>query len=130
MDIHVQVKKNRHRHTCTSARRSKDVKHATNIWVFDVVKDWLIEDSKQLRKTPTRRRQWRTSTATHSRISLLELISSMAGSGLPAPGLLLEENHHDAMKTMRSWSWSHRRRRMMPWTRCEMLLIFLTRTTL
>jgi len=40
-------KKNPHGHSCTSARRSKVVKHATKFWVCDVVKDWLTEDPTQ-----------------------------------------------------------------------------------
>jgi hypothetical protein len=40
------VRKNPHEHTFTSARRSKVVKHATKFWVYDVVKDWLTEDSR------------------------------------------------------------------------------------
>jgi len=41
------VKRNPHAHSCTSARRSKEVKNATKFWVCDVVKDWLIEDPRQ-----------------------------------------------------------------------------------
>ncbi|CAN6163047.1 unnamed protein product [Urochloa humidicola] len=44
--VTMQVRKNHRAHICTSARRSKDVKHATQFWVCDVVKDWLSEDSR------------------------------------------------------------------------------------
>ncbi|WVZ71199.1 hypothetical protein U9M48_019814 [Paspalum notatum var. saurae] len=46
-EVTVKVKRNPHAHSCTSVRRSKEVKNATKFWVCDVVKDWLIEDPRQ-----------------------------------------------------------------------------------
>ncbi|WVZ50610.1 hypothetical protein U9M48_001849 [Paspalum notatum var. saurae] len=51
----IKVKKNPHRHTCTSTRRSKNVKNATKFWICEQVKDWLIEDSR----VEAKELQWR-----------------------------------------------------------------------
>jgi hypothetical protein len=43
------------RHTCSSARTSKVVKNATKFWIFDKVKDWLMENSSLRAKELQRR---------------------------------------------------------------------------
>jgi hypothetical protein len=43
--VTVKVKKNPAAHDCTSRRKAKKVKNATKFWVYDKVKDWLIEDA-------------------------------------------------------------------------------------
>jgi hypothetical protein len=51
----MQVKKNPHRHGCSSLRRSKTVKNATIFWVCEIVKDWIMEDARLTAKELQRR---------------------------------------------------------------------------
>lgn len=49
------MKKNPHRHGCSSLRRSKTVKNATKFWVCEIVKDWIMEDARLTTKELQRR---------------------------------------------------------------------------
>ena len=45
VEMYMQVKRNPHKHACSSARRSKVVRNASKFWVCEQVKDWLAEDA-------------------------------------------------------------------------------------
>lgn len=54
------MKKNPHRHGCSSLRRSKIVKNATKFWVCEIVKDWIMEDEEAAWPPPGRLSGWST----------------------------------------------------------------------